>query len=171
MEKKYQLVAWTRNVTDEKNVKMFMVPSVEHDAQEEYYSEITRCQKELERRNGYYTTSLARRFMKVYEANARFHFLCGHYGDAVRFLCKAALYCIWEDDCNWVYWDTDLGSYSQFCGKLRVDFERLSEEAIAMAKKYSREDVLLENEPALMIKLYNEHNAEMFDMEKFIKSN
>ena len=62
MEKKYQLVAWTRNITDP------------------------------ERHKGHISLCLARRFVRAYEESARLEFLTGHLDDAVRFLFMAADY-------------------------------------------------------------------------------
>lgn len=50
-----------------------------------------------------------KKFIWAYEHNAEFEFSASHYGNGLRHLCMAALYCIWSDDCNWTYWDTDLG--------------------------------------------------------------
>lgn len=44
--KKYQLVAWTRNVTDPENARLNMIPSLEWEMQEPYFRKITRCQQE-----------------------------------------------------------------------------------------------------------------------------
>ena len=167
MEKKYQLVAWTENVTDNENVKLKMLPSLYYDMQEPYFREITRCQQEEDRHNGHISPDLARRFVKVYEQNAEFEFLTGHYGDGIRWLCMAALYCVWEDDTNWTYWDTDLGHYSYFCGELRHEFTRICEKVISLVKRYHREDILLEDKPGQMMKLYLEHTKESRDLEAY----
>ncbi len=169
MGKKYQLVAWTRNVTDSENARLNMIPSLEWEIQEPYFREITRCQQEEKEHGGFISLSLARRFVRAYEQNARFEFLTGHFGQGIRWLCKAALYCIWEDGFNWAYWDTDLGSYSCFCGELRHEFARLCKEAVSLAKKHSREDVLLEKEPSMMLEQYLEHTQEERDLQTYLK--
>lgn len=169
MGKKYQLVAWTRNVTDPENARLNMIPSLEWEIQEPYFREITRCQQEEKEQGGFISLSLARRFVRAYEQNARFEFLTGHSGQGIRWLCKAALYCIWEDGFNWAYWDTDLGSYSCFCGELRHEFTKLCREAVSLAKKYSREDVLLEKEPSQMLEFYLEHTQEERDLQTYLK--
>lgn len=167
MEKKYQLVAWTENVTDNEKVKLKMLPSLYVDMQEPYFREITRCQQEEEKHNGYISLDLARRFVRIYEQNAEFEFLTGHYGDGIRWLCMAALYCVWEDDLNWACWDTDLGHYSCFCGELRHEFTRLCEKVMSLVRKYRREDILMEDKPKQMMKLYLEHTREDRDFEAY----
>ena len=133
MKKKYQPVAWTRNVCDNENARLFMIPSLDWEMQECYFDEIARCRMEAERQSGHIDAALARRFVKVYEENARFFFLTGNSGDGIRFLYKAAMLA---------------GS------KLGSEFRRLCEETIRMAKKYSREDILCEKEVRAMLELY-----------------
>jgi len=150
MEKKYQLVAWTANVTDQRNARLYMIPSLHHEMQEPYITGISRCYKELEQRSGSLSLYLASRFVKFFEQNARFMFLTGYYGDGLRYLCKAALYCVRED-------------HSQFCGKLRHEFIRLSEEAIAIARKYSLEEIFLEKDPEQMMDFYLEYKSKNYN--------
>jgi hypothetical protein len=100
---------------------------------------------------------------------SRFEILSGHPGDGIRYLFFAAWYCIWEDDRDWVYYDTDLGSYSYFCGELRHEFIRLCEEGMRLAKKFRREDVLLEGKPKLMLEMYYEQTQEDRDLESHLK--
>ena len=95
---------------------------------------------------------------------SRFEILTGHPGDGIRYLFFAAQYCIWEDDSNWAYWDTDLGSYTYFCGELRDEFVRLCEEGLRLAKKFRREDVLQEGKPKQFLELYVEHIREERDL-------
>lgn len=164
MEKKYQLVAWTMNVTDPEKVQLRMIPSLEADVQAPFIIEISRCHRELFKNHGQFNLDLARRLIRAYEEIARFEFLTGHVGDCIRYLCFAAMHCIWEDDCNWAYHDTDLGSYSCFCGSLRHEFTRLCEEAISLAGKYRREDIFHEKCPRHMLELYFEHSKEEYDL-------
>ena len=96
---------------------------------------------------------------------SRFEILTGHPGDGIRYLFFAAKYCIMEDDLNWAYYDTDLGSYSYFCGELRHEFVRLCKEGIRLAKKYRREDILQEEKPRHMLELYFEHTQEIRDLD------
>ena len=100
---------------------------------------------------------------------SRFEILTGHHGDGIRYLFFAAQYCIWEEDSNWTYWDTDLGSYSYFCGELRHEFVRLCEEGLRLAKKYRREDILQERKSKQMLELYYEHTQEDRDLDQHLK--
>ena len=134
MEKKYQLVAWTRNVTERKSARLFMIPSLDHQMQEPYFNEIAMCSKERQRHKGHIDVSLARRFANVYEQNARFYFLTGNSGDGIRFLFKAAKFC---------------QPY------LRFEYVRLRDEALQMARRYSREDILQETEVRRIMQLTN----------------
>ena len=170
MERKYQLVAWTENVVENDKVKLRMIPSLEYEVQEPYIAEIDRCQEEVKKAGGHISTPLARRFIRAYERNAEFSILTGHYGDGIRYICKAALYCIWEDDFNWTYWDTDLGSYSCFCGELRHEFRILCEKAVRLAGKYGLEHILQEKEPKDVMELYYEHTQESRDMAVHMKN-
>ena len=169
MEKKYQLVAWTRNITDKENARLYVIPSVENDLLEPMVTEVSQCRKEQEKAGGDVSLKLARRFVKAYERSARFEMLTGHMDSAIRFLLKAADYCIYEDDLNWNYWDTDLGHYSYFCGELRHEFVRLCEEAISLARKYGFEHVLKETAPKRTFSLYLEHTQEERDLKRYLK--
>lgn len=64
--------------------------------------------------------------------------------------------------------DTDLGSYSYFCGKLRHEFVRLCEEGMRLARKYKREDILQEKKPKHMLELYFEHTREERDLNRHL---
>ena len=157
MEKKYQLVAWTKNITDKENARLYVVPSVKADLIEHLIKEVTECRKQQEKDGGYLSTKLARRFIRVYVQSARFEILTGNIADAIRFLLQAADYCIWEDDLNWAYYDTDFCSYSCFCGKLRNEFVSYCEEALSLAYKYGFEHILDEKTPKRTMELYWEH--------------
>ena len=173
MEKKYQLVAWTKNITDKENARLYVIPSVKHDLTEPFITEVTECRNQQEKDGGYVNTELARRFIKVYEQSARFEILTGNIADAIRFILQAADCCIeedaWNDDLNWVYYDTDLGSYSYFCGKLRNEFIRYCEEALSLAHKYRFEQILEEDTPKRTLELYWEQTAEGRDLERHLK--
>ena len=164
MERNYQLVAWTENVTDNKNARLYMIPSLEGEVQASLIEDIAQIHKEEYRRHGVIGIDLARRAVRAYENMSRFKILTGHQGVAIRYLFFAAQYCILEDDCNWAYYDTDLGSYSYFCGELRHEFVRLCEEGMRLAKKFKREDVLLERKPKHMLELFFEHTREERDL-------
>lgn len=168
MDKKYQLVAWTRNIADMENARLYMTPSLECEVQASLIADLALIHKEEYRCHGIISVDLARRAIKAYENMSRFEILTGHPGDGIRYLFFAAKYCIMEDDCNWVYHDTDLGSYSYFCGELRHEFVRLCEKGICLAKKYSREDVLQEKKPKHMLELYFEHTQEDRDFRMYM---
>lgn len=173
MEKKYQLVAWTKNITDKENARLYVIPSVKHDLIEPFITEITKCRNQQEKDGGYISLKLARRFIRVYEQSARFEILTGNIADAIRFLLLAADYCIKEDelndDLNWVYYDTDLGNYSYFCGKLRNEFISYCEEALSLAHKYGFEHILAEKMPKRTLELHWEQTAEGRDLERHLK--
>ena len=138
MEKKHQLVAWTRNITDPYKARLYMIPSLESEVQASLINDLTWIHKEEYKFHGPISLDLARRAILVYERMSRFEFFTGHYGDGIRYLFFAANYCIW---------DTSLGSYSYICEELRHEFIRLCEEGLRMAKKYRREDILQEFKP------------------------
>ena len=169
MEKKYQLVAWTKHITDRENARLYVVPSVELELTEPLITEITECRRQEENDRGYISLELARRFIKAYEQSARLEILTGNIDSAIRFLLQAADYCIWEDSCNWAYYDTDLGNYTIFCGKLRHEFETLCEEAIALARKHGLEIVLLEKNPKRTLEHYWDHTQLERDMERYLQ--
>lgn len=165
MERKYQLVAWTQNITDNENARLYMIPSLECEVQADLITDLAFIHREEYKFNGPISLDLARRAIKAYENMSRFEILTGHPGDGIRYLFFAAKYCIMEDDLNWAYYDTDLGSYSYFCGELRHEFVRLCKEGIRLAKKYRREDILQEEKPRHMLELYFEHTQESRDLD------
>ena len=160
MEKKYQLVAWTENICELENARLRMIPSLESEVQASLISDLAMIHREENKCHGVINIDFARRAVRAYENMSRFEIFTGHHGDGIRYLFFAAKYCIWEDDCNWTCWDTDLGSYSYFCGELRHEFVRLCEEGLRLVKKYKREDILLERRPKQMLELYYEHTRE-----------
>ena len=169
MERKYQLVAWTQNITDNENARLYMIPSLECEVQADLVTDLTFIHREEYKSHGHISLGLARRAIKAYENMSRFEILTGHGGDGIRYLFFAANYCIWEDDCNWVYYDTDLGSYSYLCGELRHEFIRLCKEGIRLARKHRREDVLQEDKPRQMLELYYEQTQEERDLWQHLK--
>lgn len=168
-KKKYQLVAWTRKVKGQNDPEVRMIPSLHLDMQEPYLKEIGRCQQEEKRRSGVMDTELASRFVRAYEENARFLFRSGHYGDGLRFLRLAALHCIYSDDDAWAFWDTDLGSYMYFCGRLREDFMRITREFMALAEKYRRHDILMEKESRELLEVYAGQTSEEKDLNRHLE--
>ena len=165
MEKHYQLVAWTKNITDEENARLYVVPSVKHDLTGPLIKEVTECRKLQEKDGGYISIGLARRFIRAYEQSARLEIFTGNIDEAIRFYLQAADYCIWEDDTNWAYYDTDFGSYSYFCGALRHEFVWYCEQALSLAHKYGYELILDEKRPKRTLKIYLEHTQLDRDLE------
>ena len=153
MEKKYQLVAWTRNIADKENGRLYMIPSLESEVKASLLEDLGKIHRE-ENKIGYISTDLAIRAIRACRNMSRFEILAGHLGDGIRYLFFAAAYCIWEDDDNWADYDTDLGSYSYFCGKLRHEFDLLCEEALALARKHGWEHILMEEKPKRMLEIY-----------------
>ena len=169
MEKKYQLVAWTKNITDKENARLYVTPSVKYDLIEPLIKEVTECRKKRKKDGGHINIKLARRFIKVYDQSARLEILTGNIDEAIRFFLQAADYCIWEDDLNWVDYDTDLGSYSYFCGALSNEFVYYCEKAISLARKYGFEYILEEKKTKRTLKLYREHTQEGRDLKRHLK--
>ena len=169
MEKKYQLVAWTKNITDKENARLYVVPSVMCDLIESLLKEVTQCRKKQAKDGGHIILELARRFIKVYEQSAELEILTGNIDQAIRFFLQAAYYCILEDDLNWFDYDTDLGSYSYFCGKLSAEFVYYCEKALSLARKYGFEYVLDEKNPKWTLKFYWEHTQEGRDLNRHLK--
>ena len=154
MEKKYDLVAWTENVTDPENARLYLLPSLDWDMQGPYFAEISKCQEEQGKNNGVITISLARKAIKAYEDNANFYLFTGHPGDGIRFTLKAAMYCIWANDAKRVDTGAGKSKHTQVCGALRGEFIRLCEKAIKSANQYRRTDVLLEDLSKEILKYY-----------------
>jgi len=169
MERKYQLVAWTENITDKEDARLHMIPSLESEVQADLVTDLAFIHQEEYKSDGPVSLDLARRAVLAYERMSRFEILTGHPGDGIRYLFFAAQYCIWEDDSNWTYWDTDLGSYSYFCGELRHEFVRLCEEGLRLAKKFNRKDILQERKPRLMLDIYNEQTEEDRELAQYLK--
>ena len=170
MEKKYQLVAWTKNITDKENARLYVIPSVKQNLIEPLIRELAECRNLQEKDGGYIDVALARRFIRVYEQSARLEILTGNIGQAIRYLLQAADYCILEDGgVNWVYYDTDLGNYSYYCGELRNEFLRFCEEALSLALKYGFEPILDETAPKRTLEFYWEQTKEERDLERHLK--
>ena len=143
MERNYQLVAWTENITDKEDARLYMIPSLECEVQADLVTDLTFIHREEYKFDGPVSLDLARRAIPAYERMSRFEILTGHFGDGIRYLFFGAKYCIWEDD---------------FCGELRHEFIKLCEEGIRLAKKFRREDVLQECKPKQMLEMYYGHD-------------
>ena len=151
MERKYQLVAWTENITDKENARLRMIPSLECEVQADLVTDLTFIHREEYKSVGPVSLDLARRAILAYDRMSGFEILTGHLGDGIRYLFFAAEYCIRGN------YNTDHGSYSYVCGELRHEFIRLCEEGLRLTKEFRREDVLQEGKPKQMIELYYEH--------------
>ncbi|MGM9769026.1 MAG: hypothetical protein ACI3Z0_11330 [Candidatus Cryptobacteroides sp.] len=155
MFKKYQLVAWTENGEGGSNVKM--IPSVNAGLNKAYEEEIESCLNE-EKENGM-DTDLALRLVSVHERYGDFLLETGDKSAGLVCLCRAAMYCIEDDDINWAYPDTDAGSIAYYCGELRHEFTRICRKCLDTAAKYKLEDILDRPEPKLMLKIYRDQLA------------
>ena len=136
MEKKYQLVAWTRNSSDKEKARLYVVPSVGFELTKPFIDEVTECRRLQEQARGHISLKLAMRFMLVYEQSARLEILTGHIDDAIRFLFIAAEYCRRKE--------------------LRYELERLCEEGTYLARRYGFEYILSEARPSAILKVCRE---------------
>lgn len=160
-DKKYQLVAWTRNVKENDGPEVRMIPSLLHEMQEPYLAEIGRLTH-----NG----GSAREMADAYERNADFLLKAGQYGEGIRFLRLAALQCIMDCDwdMDWAGFDTELGRYDYFIGKTRGDFFRLYGKYRRMAVRYRRQDIFLEKESLKLEELYEGQTAYEMDLSRHL---
>ena len=143
-EKRYQLVAWTRNV-GKGEVEVRMSPELHHQTQEHLFEGIAECNRKGK-------SGMARK-ISLLEQSADFNLMTGHYGEGLRFLREAALACL-EPDSEWTVLDDESGSHPYFIGQTRWDFLRLYEKFHEMVKKHSRPDILMEEESRLLEDLY-----------------
>ena len=124
-EKRYQLVAWTRNV-GKGEVEVRMSPELHHQTQEHLFEGIAECNRKGK-------SGMARK-ISLLEQSADFNLMTGHYGEGLRFLRSAALAC--------------------FHSQIRWDFLRLYEKFHKMVKKFRRPDILTEQESRLLEDLH-----------------
>ena len=169
MEKKYQLVAWTKDIKDKENARLYMTPSLESEVMDSVLNDLKWVHREENKSHGTISLHLARRAVRACRRVSRYKIFTGHPGDGIRYLFFAARYCIIQDDFNWFYYDTDLGSYSYFCGELSQEFKMLCEEGMALARKYGLEHILKEEKPKRMLELYREHTQENRDLKRHCK--
>ena len=126
-EKKYQIVAWTRNTKDGE-VEVRMIPEMHHQVQKHLFDGIAECNRKGD-------SAQARRVLLL-EQSGDFNLMTGHYGEGIRFIRAAALAC--------------------FQSQTRWDFLRLYEKFHEMVRKYCRPDILMEKESRLLEDLYNQ---------------
>ena len=139
-EKKYQIVAWTRNTKDGE-VEVRMIPEVHHQTQAHLFNGIAECNRKGD-------SAQARRVLLL-EQSGDFNLMTGHYGEGIRFIRAAALACL-EPDSEWTVLDDESGSHPYFTGQARWDFLRLYEKFHKMVKKFCRPDILTEQESKLL---------------------
>ena len=125
MEKKYELVAWTRNV-GKGEVEVRMIPLLHHQVQEHLFDGIAECNRKGR-------SALARR-VRMLEQSGDFNLMTGHYGEGLRFLRAAALACLESNR--------------------KRNFMRLYAKFHEMIRKYRREDILLEEKSRLLEELH-----------------
>ena len=132
-EKKYQLVAWTRNV-GKGEVEVRMSPELHHQTQEHLFDGIAECNRKGK--------SGKVRKISLLEQSADFNMMTGHYGEGLRFLRAAALACLNSDE-KWI---------------VKQEFQRLYDKFHEMIRRHGREDILIEMESRLLEERYLEHN-------------
>ena len=138
MERKYQLVAWTENSADTEKARLYLLPSLESEVKASLINDLKAIHQEEYRSNGFISLDFAQRGIRAYENMARFEILTGNFGTGIRYLFFAARFCN---------------------GKLRHEFIRLCKEALRLAKKYRREDVLNERTPKMVLDIYYDQVA------------
>ena len=94
MEKKYQLVAWTTNITDKESAKLQMIPSLESEIRASLISDLSDIHKEDYRCGYRISIGMARRAMLACEKLSRYYIFTGRYADGIRYLFFAAQYCV-----------------------------------------------------------------------------
>jgi hypothetical protein len=136
MVKNYQLVAWTNDVLDLENARLYMIPTLECEVQADLLCDLAYIHMEEYKQHGPISLDLARKAIRAYENMSRFEVLTGHPGDGIRYLFFATKYCI---------------SYHK---ELRDEFVRLCEKGVRLAKKHRCEYVLQETNPKRMLEIY-----------------
>ena len=126
MENKYELVAWTKNITDTDNARLYVAPSVELELISPQIDAISKCRMELEANHGHITLKLARKFARTYEEAAKLDTLMGKIDYAIDFYLQAAYYCT-------------------FHPRLAHDYSRLCGNAISLAEKHGFQHILKES--------------------------
>ena len=116
MVKKHELVAWTTNIADNENGRLYLAPSIEAEIRQALIDDLGAIHREEYSTQGVISTSLARRAIKANENMARYLFF-------------AARHCLKENNLR---------------RKFRGEFIRLCEDGRRLAGKYSREDIYFE---------------------------
>ena len=137
METKYELVAWTKNITDYENARLYVTDlEVEWLLLSPLCEEYSKCRQEKEKNGGLISVALARRYVKVYEDSARLDIFLGNIDHAIRLYLQAA----------------------SFCDKLPHEFCRLCAEALDLARKYRFEHILKEEKCKAILQPYLQYN-------------
>ena len=68
MERNYQLVAWTQNITDKEDARLYMIPSLECEVQADLVTDLTFIHREEYKFDGPVSLDLARRAVLAYES-------------------------------------------------------------------------------------------------------
>ena len=164
MRVKYQLVAYTRNIADKENARLYLTPSLESEVQASLFNDLSQIRKEEYKCHEKISINLARRIIRTYRNMSRFKILTGHSGNGIRYLFFAAWYCIMEDG-NRAYYMTYQSSHSHLYVELRHEFASLCEEAVILAQKHGLEHILKEAKPKRILELYKEHTQRERDLE------
>ena len=123
MDRKYELIAFTKDITDAENARIFMTEDLEWTLREPFHDLVYKCQRKEKEKNSIIDLTLAQEYVSAYEKCARFEFLVGDDKYGVIFLSKACEYAAPHDE-------------------LADDFIRLRNETIATARKYGYTDLL-----------------------------
>lgn len=157
MEKNYELVAWTKNITDPEKARLHLDPSVENEIIRPLVSEVSKCFKIKQDNNGYISLKLAKRFVRVYLQSARLDIFIGHIDTAIRFLLKAAEHCIIDKWQGQTLLNSDVNPHTMIRKELIGDFACICEEIISLSKRYGFEYILDEKRNQRVIDLYLEY--------------
>ena len=147
-QKHYELVAWTRKMEPryeqqqnnssewEQEYQLRLIHSLHLDAQYEYIMAAMECQKAEQCPEN--TIRLVAALVK----SARYLFLTGEYAGGIRFLLITAEYCLAAEKQYSTNNDHDTGGHVH--GEMMQDFIYYYGEALRLAGKYRREDILME---------------------------
>ena len=156
MEKKYKLVAWTENITDMQNARLYMIPSLDCEVQAALIADLMAIHKEEYKCHDSISLDLARRAIRAYENMSGYELFTGHTADGIRYLFFAACYCIWAEDYSWSCRNAGLYTHPHPHKELRDEFERLCDKAISLARRHRLEHILQEEKPQSLLSIYRE---------------
>ena len=137
METKYKLVAWTRNITDYENSRLYVTDlDVQLMLLGPFCDELSKCRREQRENGGHMSADLARRFAGVYADSARLDVFMGNIDYAIRFYLVAA----------------------DFCDRLPDEFAYFCEQALSLARTYRFEHILKEEKCKAILQPYLQYN-------------